>query len=86
MNKAEREALENFALRQAHRVLLEELLGYDIFQKIQSNRLNEKEQSFLLYLALEEEAELRACAKEYLHPKIDRLLENVTAVQKILKK
>ena len=86
MNQAEREAVENFALRQAHRVLLEELLGYDIFQKIQSNRLNEKERSFLLYLALEEEAELRTYAREYLHPKINRLLDNVTAVEKILKK
>lgn len=86
MNQAERETVEDFALRQAHRVLLEELLGFDIFQKIQSNRINEKDRSFLLYLAFSEETELRHCAEEYMHPKINRLLENVTAVQKILKK
>lgn len=86
MNQSEREAVESFALRQAHRVLLEELLGCDIFQKILSNCISEKDQSFLLYLAFVEEAELRDCAREYMHPKIDRLLENVTAVQKILKK
>lgn len=86
MTGEEREVVENFALRQANQVLLEELLGHDIFQKIQTDRLNEKEQSFLFQLALEEEADLRSYAKVHFHPKMNRLLENVTAVQKILGK
>ncbi|HEX9756658.1 MAG TPA: hypothetical protein VGB26_02505 [Nitrospiria bacterium] len=86
MTGDEREVVENFALRQANRVLLEDLLGHDIFQKIQTDRLNEKEKSFLFQLALEEVADLRTYAKVHFHPKVNRLLENATAVQKILGK
>ncbi len=86
MTREEREVVERFALRQANRVLLEELMGTDIFQKIQSDLLTQKEQAFFLHLAQEEEADLRAYAKTHSHPKIARLLENVNAVQRILKK
>ncbi len=86
MTFEEREVIENFALRQANRVLLEDLLGGDIFVKIQSDRLGEREQSLLLHLALQEETELHEYSKINHHPKINRLLENVTAVKKILGK
>jgi hypothetical protein len=84
MTIEEREVIENFALRQANRVLLEDLLGKDIFVKIQSDRLGEREQAFLLHLALQEETELHEYSKINRHPKINRLLENAMAVKKIL--
>ena len=83
MTVAERQTVEDFCLRQFNRVILDALLGDDLFDRIREDRLSVRDKDYLLYLAEEEERELadyydRQTGRPF-HPKIDRLTANARA-------
>lgn len=89
MTVAERQVIEDFCLRQFNRVILDVLLGDDLFDKIREDRLSARDTDYLLYLAEQEERELAAYydprTGRPFHPKIDRLAANARAARAALR-
>lgn len=89
MTVAERQTVEDFCLRQFNRVILDALLGDDLFDRIRKDGLSARDLDYLLYLAEEEERELAGYYDRRTgrpsHPKIDRLAANARAARTALR-
>ncbi len=88
MTQADRQVVEDFCLRQFNRVVLDALLGDDLFERIREDRLSARDRDYLLYLAEQEAQELagyydRATGRP-VHPKIERLAANNRAATTVL--
>jgi hypothetical protein len=89
MTVQEKEELETFVLRQANLTLLDRILGEDLFDRLAREKLRKEDRDYLLYLARQEEREIRSLLMNEPHTptfakKVDRLLKNVEAAIKIL--
>lgn len=80
MTQAERHVIEDFCLRQFNRVVLDALLGDDLFERIREDRLSARDRDYLLYLAEQEQQELAGYYDRVtgrpVHSKIERLATN----------
>jgi|GEM_PF-2246831 len=88
MTSEEKEALMVFVLRQANLTVLDRVLGDAIFERVDQGNLTKNDINYLLWLARQEEIDVRASLQgtpgPRLSQKINRFLNNIETVKKLL--